>query len=29
MDLHFTAEEPTAEERDAVDGCLDQLCQEV
>ncbi len=28
MDLHFTTDEPTAEERDAVDGCLDQLCQE-
>jgi NADH-quinone oxidoreductase subunit F len=22
MDLHFTAEEPTAEEREAIDGCL-------
>src|SRR5579864_7970048 len=28
MDLHFTADEPTAEEKDAVDGCLGQLCQE-
>jgi NADH-quinone oxidoreductase subunit F len=26
MDLHFTADEPTAEERDAVDACLAQLC---
>jgi NADH-quinone oxidoreductase subunit F len=26
MDLHFTADEPTAEESDAVDGCLAQLC---
>ncbi|MBV8200704.1 MAG: NAD(P)H-dependent oxidoreductase subunit E, partial [Acidobacteria bacterium] len=26
MDLHFTADEPTAEERDAVDGCLAELC---
>jgi NADH-quinone oxidoreductase subunit F len=25
MDLHFTADEPTAEEADAVDGCLAQL----
>jgi NADH-quinone oxidoreductase subunit F len=28
MDLHFTADEATAEERDAVDGCLEQLWQE-
>jgi NADH-quinone oxidoreductase subunit F len=26
MDLHFTSDEPTAEERDAVDGCLAELC---
>jgi len=26
MDLHFTADEPTAEEAAAVDGCLAQLC---
>jgi NADH-quinone oxidoreductase subunit F len=26
MDLHFTAAEPTAEESDAVDGCLAELC---
>jgi NADH-quinone oxidoreductase subunit F len=25
MDLHFTADEPTAEEREAVDGCLARL----
>jgi NADH-quinone oxidoreductase subunit F len=25
MDLHFTADEPTAEERDAVDACLAEL----
>ena len=28
MDLHFTADEPTAEEAAAVDGCLAQLCPE-
>src|SRR5579864_8256263 len=26
MDLHFTADEPTAEEAAAVDGCLARLC---
>jgi NADH-quinone oxidoreductase subunit F len=26
MDLHFTADEATAEEREAVDGCLAELC---
>ncbi len=26
MDLHFTADEPTAEEAAAVDGCLAELC---
>ena len=29
MDLHFTVDEPTAEEREAVDGCLAQLCPAV
>jgi NADH-quinone oxidoreductase subunit F len=28
MDLHFTSDEPTAEEAAAVDGCLARLCPE-
>jgi NADH-quinone oxidoreductase subunit F len=26
MDLHYTSDQPTAEEREAVDGCLAELC---